>query len=71
VEKYPILTTLFHSGIQGLAHMAEGQFGYIPKKNGYINKCDVCTEIRTFLVHQNYRESSELKPEQFYLTKTI
>ena len=68
--KYPILTTLFHSGIRALARMTQRQFGYTPNQNGYINKCDVCTEIRTFLVRQNYRESSELKPEKFYLTKT-
>jgi hypothetical protein len=70
-EKYPILTTLYRSGIRALARMAQRQFGYRPQKNGYINKCDVCTEIRTFLVAQNYRQSPELKPEQFYHSKTI
>jgi hypothetical protein len=70
-EKYPILTTLYRSGIRALADMAQHQFGYRPQKNGYINKCDVCTEIRTFLVGQNYRKSPELKPEQFYHSKTI
>ncbi len=66
-EKYPLLTTLFQSGIRGLADLAQDEFGYAPAKAGYINKCDVCTEIRTFLVRKNYMASSELHPVEFYL----
>jgi hypothetical protein len=66
-EKYPLLTTLFHSGIRGLADMAQNEFGYKPAKTGYINKCDVCAEIRTFLMRSSSIESSELHPAEFYL----
>ena len=68
-EKYPILTTLFHSGIRGLADLAQDEFGYAPAKAGYINKCDVCTEIRTFLVRNNFKASSELHPIEFYFER--
>jgi hypothetical protein len=61
------LTTLFHFGIRELAEMAQKEFAYKPAKARYINKCDVCTEIRTFLVRNNYMKSSELQPAEFYL----
>jgi hypothetical protein len=66
-EKYPLLTSLFHSGIRELAQIARKEFAYKPAKAGYINKCDVCMEIRTFLVRNNYKKSSELHPAEFYL----
>jgi hypothetical protein len=65
--KYPLLTTLFKSGIRGLAEMAQNEFGYAPAKADYINKCDVCTDIRSFLAGKNYKGSSELHPAEFYL----
>jgi hypothetical protein len=65
-EKYPLLTNLFQHGLRGLADMAQNKFGYAPAKDGYINKCDVCTEIRTFLVRNNFKASTELHPVEFY-----
>jgi len=47
--------------------MAEDTAGYIPQKNLYINKCDLCTEVRTCMVQNDYRGSKELKPKEFYL----
>jgi hypothetical protein len=47
--------------------MAQNEFGYKPAKTGYINKCDVCAEIRTFLMRSSSIESSELHPAEFYL----
>ena len=49
-ETYPILTTLCRHGIPKLVKMAEDSVGYFPQKERYINKCDLCTEVRTFLV---------------------
>jgi hypothetical protein len=69
-EKYPLLSALYQSGIRGLAEMARHEFGYSPARNDYINKCDVCNEIRTFLVHGDLMASSELQPAEFYLKKT-
>jgi len=65
-ETYPILTTLGRHGVRGLVKLAEDRVGYIPKKGLYINKCDLCTEVRTFLVQNDYSGSNELSPAEFY-----
>jgi hypothetical protein len=65
-ERYPILTTLFHEGIGGIFKMAQEEFDYTPAKNRYINKCDLCTEIRTLFVQNDFSRSAELNPKEFY-----
>ncbi len=65
-ETYPILTSLYHNGIQGLIKFAEDIAGFRPQRNLYINKCDLCTEVRTFLVQNDYHDSNELGPVEFY-----
>ncbi len=65
-ETYPILTTLYHHGIRGLVKMAEDLVGFSPQKDFYINKCDLCTEIRTFFVKNDFGGSPELNPREFY-----
>jgi len=65
-ERYPLLTTLFNAGIKGLLKDAQKLYGFTPVQDGYINKCDLCTEIRTFLVQQNFNQSLELNPKEFY-----
>jgi hypothetical protein len=66
-ESYPILATLGRHGIRGLVKMAEDTAEYIPQKDLYINKCDLCTEVRTYMVQNDYSCSKELKPKEFYL----
>lgn len=66
-EKYPILVELYNNGIQGLFEFAKGNYAFSPQRNDYINKCDLCTEIRTHLVKNDYNETNELKPKEFYL----
>jgi hypothetical protein len=39
---------------------------YAPARSGYINKCDLCTEIRTVLVVKNFVRLSECNPREFY-----
>ena len=68
-ERYPVLTTLFHEGIRGIFKMAEEEFDYTPAKSRYINKCDLCTEIRTFFVQKNFGSHAELNPKEFYINK--
>jgi hypothetical protein len=63
---YPLLTTLGRLGIRGLVKMAEDTAGYIPQKDLYINKCDLCTEVRTYLVKNDLSSSKELNPVDFY-----
>jgi organic radical activating enzyme len=65
-ERYPLLTTLFNTGVKGLLRAAQQYCGFTPLHDGYINKCDLCTEIRTFLARQNYNQSMELNPKEFY-----
>jgi len=65
-EKYPIIMTLYTRGIRGLADITRKAFGYQPGQALYLNKCDLCTEIRTFWVQSGYSGSRELRPEEFY-----
>ena len=65
-EKYPVITTLAGSGIRGIFELGQKTLGYAPKRNGYINKCDLCTEIRTFFVHHHFGGAPELNPGEFY-----
>ena len=66
-NKYPVITTLFNSGIKGIYDLAHQAFEYAPARSGYINKCDLCTEIRTVMVNKNYGGLSEFNPKEFYL----
>lgn len=66
-ETYPIITSLFHHGIRGLVQKAGDMTEYVPQKNRYINKCDLCNEVRTFLVLNDFKESNELSPVEFYI----
>jgi len=65
--KYPLLSRLCSKGIGGLYEMAVAEFGFTPSRERYINKCDLCTEIRFFLFRQNKVEFQELSPKEFYL----
>jgi hypothetical protein len=46
--------------------MAQDAFGYTPARNRYINKCDLCTEIRTLFVQNAFGGPAELNPKEFY-----
>ena len=65
-ETYPILTSLYRHGIRGLIKIAEDTGGFCPQKDLYVNKCDLCTEVRSFLVQNDYHGSEELNPAEFY-----
>jgi hypothetical protein len=66
-DKYPVITTLFTSGIKGFYDLARKAVAYMPARSGYINKCDLCTEIRTVLVGKKIVGLSECNPREFYL----
>jgi hypothetical protein len=65
-EKYPVLSALFAKGIRGIFKMARDAFNYRPANARYINKCDLCTEIRTLFVQNNFGGPAELNPKEFY-----
>jgi hypothetical protein len=65
-SRYPVLTTLYRSGIKGIFTLAQKELSYVPKRSGYINKCDLCTEIRTLFVKNEYGGLAEFNPKEFY-----
>lgn len=68
-ERYPILTTLATTGIRGLYEYATALEGYLPGAGGYVNKCELCQDIRRHLSERGWFESTELSPPEFYATR--
>ena len=63
--KYPLIDVLASDGIGGLYAMARDRYGYAPRRVAYLSPCDLCTEIRRFLVWQEHG-FTELAPGGFY-----
>lgn len=66
-EKYPILSILYRQGIGGLLHHAK-DFGFKQSASSYGSKCQLCFEIRRFLVREKNTASAELQPQHHYQT---
>ena len=64
--KYPLLEKLWTTGIRGLYELAKNNYGYTPMNEAYLNDCDLCTEIRSFLFAMADSEFAELAPKGFY-----
>ncbi len=64
--KYPLIDRLTTTGIRGLYDLAGQTCGYIPQRSAYLNHCDLCTEIRQFMIQQDQNRFPELAPEGFY-----
>jgi hypothetical protein len=65
-DKYPLLNILDEKGVRGLLDFAARAYGFEALQAGYLNACDLCTEIRSFLVVKGYDRSQELGPRGFY-----
>jgi len=63
--KYPLLDRLAAAGVRGLYDLAR-TCGYTPQRSAYLNHCDLCTEIRHFLLRLDGKRFPELAPEEFY-----
>ncbi len=65
INKYTFINNLYASGIKYLLNTAKKKYGFNPKEK-YISKCDLCLDIRKFLVLKKQINSVELKPIEFY-----
>ena len=63
---YPLLNCLFRKGIVGLHDLGCQQYGFAAFRETYISKCELCTEIRTFLANAADIAFKELQPLEFY-----
>lgn len=64
--KYPLIDALAARGIRGLYDLAVRISGYGPQRAGYLNHCDLCTDIRRYLVGLEGKTFLELAPVGFY-----
>jgi hypothetical protein len=63
LEEHPVLGLLMAEDIQGLLDFA-ADFGYQESGEGYLSKCDLCLDLREYLVTR--QDFSELSPKEFY-----
>ncbi len=64
--KYPLIDQLAATGIRGLFALAVRTYGYTPQKSTFLNHCDLCTDIRSYLIRLNDPQFSDLAPDGFY-----
>ena len=60
----PLINTLVEKGAYGLAKMAQREYGYRFRPEGYAGKCHLCVDVRRHLVERD--DFKELKPSGFY-----
>ncbi len=66
-RQYPILSRLALKGIGALLEWASNHYDFRPQRKGYVNKCDLCTEVRQHIAMGNKGPGfSELHPVSFY-----
>ncbi|KPK77975.1 MAG: hypothetical protein AMJ89_01470 [candidate division Zixibacteria bacterium SM23_73] len=64
LDHHPVLEFLISQDFKGLLQFAKDS-GFQELKEGYISKCDLCTDIRKQLLAK--KDINELKPKEFYL----
>ncbi|MCL2512932.1 MAG: radical SAM protein [Oscillospiraceae bacterium] len=63
--KYPVISRLFEGGVGALFEYAL-EAGYKPNADGYFSKCELCFDIRKYLIAFDRRRHPDLMPESFY-----
>jgi len=66
-EEYPILSHLYSGGIGTLFEYVRKTYNFQPTQSDYRSKCELCYEIRLYLVTNTKLESRELQPSGHYL----
>mgnify|MGYP001554973017 CR=1 FL=1 len=66
-DKYPLLTVLYKEGVRGIYKIAE-KYNHFGPRSAYLNKCDLCLDIRDFLYRKDADAFPELSPSGFYQT---
>lgn len=64
-DKYRVFYSLETAGIKGLVELAVEEYGYNPKDK-YAGKCDLCYDIRSYLVLEKKLELPDLRPWDHY-----
>jgi hypothetical protein len=65
-DDYPLLDRLVTAGIRGLYHGSVKEYGYAPQRSAFINHCDLCSDIRQFLIRKEGFSFRELAPAGHY-----
>ena len=63
LEAHPVLAYLVNEDLCGLYQFA-GDHGYQAREGGYVSRCDLCLDIRKYLVEEV--ETPVLRPKEFY-----
>jgi hypothetical protein len=58
-SSYPVFEALYIGGIAALFELA-GQHGFLPDKDGYVSKCNLCFHIRKYLASRGFSELDEV-----------
>ncbi len=66
-KAYPLITRLYAGGLGPLLSYVERSHGFILSKECYASKCELCFEVRRFLVIDRGVDSPELRPREHYL----
>lgn len=64
-QKYPWTNLLHNEGLPALCRTAQRDHGFTPQKT-YLNKCDLCQDIRRHLVIEKKIDSPDLQPIGYY-----
>ena len=62
---YPVLSRLTTQGLRGLLPYAQ-ELGYKLDAEGYVSKCELCFDIRKYLISIDRESHPDLTPERFY-----
>jgi hypothetical protein len=63
LDAHPVLRFLIAEDMRGLLQFAQ-ELGYHESPEGYLSKCDLCLDLRKYLVSEG--EFEELCPKEFY-----